>query len=393
MLFSKAADLGGLPGVTFIFGVLALALIVALYICCRREGGVLPATIATFAAVVGASYAVSARPQIVSMILLAVALAAWLQTSRDLRARWWLVPLTWVWATAHGLWSFGVVLGLLCAVGIVLDRGPQLGWAARTRLLGLPVLCLIAAALTPVGPRLLMSQLTVANRTTFITEWGPTSFHRVPAIFVAGMIAVVLLIWLRRGGGSWTRILLLFLAAAATAYYTRLVPVGAVIAAPLLTAALREQFTFVLTVPRRRFEAGALILGLVACLVGLVIAIPRTAAQPKGVPLGLAPRLAALPQGTTVYDDDVLGGWLEWRFPRLNPVIDGMFDAYPVNYLSRWQRAQELMPGWPHFVASTNARVAVLQEGSAVANALQVQLGWRHAQTDNGWVYLIAPGN
>ena len=52
------------------------------------------------------------RPQLVSIALAAVVTAAWLCSARDLRARWWLVPVTWVWACSHGLWFVGPLVGL-----------------------------------------------------------------------------------------------------------------------------------------------------------------------------------------------------------------------------------------------------------------------------------------
>ena len=49
----------------------------------------------------------TSRPQLVSFVLLPVVLAAWLQTERDLKPRWWLVPLMWVWSLCHGFWFIG----------------------------------------------------------------------------------------------------------------------------------------------------------------------------------------------------------------------------------------------------------------------------------------------
>ena len=46
----------------------------------------------------------SMRPQVISYLLVAVVVGAWLRTRRDGRVRWWLVPLVWVWAMLHGMW-------------------------------------------------------------------------------------------------------------------------------------------------------------------------------------------------------------------------------------------------------------------------------------------------
>ena len=66
-------------------------------------------------------------------------------------ARWWLVPLTWVWACSHGMWFVGVVIGLVALVGLFPD-GTVRG-RAWLRLALVPLGSLAAAALTPVGSR------------------------------------------------------------------------------------------------------------------------------------------------------------------------------------------------------------------------------------------------
>ena len=64
----------------------------------------------------------SARPQMISFLMVAVTVAAWLRTAEDGRLRWWLVPMTWVWAMSHGMWSLGIVIGVVAVVGLALDR-------------------------------------------------------------------------------------------------------------------------------------------------------------------------------------------------------------------------------------------------------------------------------
>ena len=34
--------------------------------------------------------------------------------AEDRKVRWWLVPLTWVWAMMHGMWPVGILIGLRC---------------------------------------------------------------------------------------------------------------------------------------------------------------------------------------------------------------------------------------------------------------------------------------
>ena len=77
--------------------------------------------------------------------------------------------------------------------------------------------------------------------------------------------------------------------------------------------------------------------------------------------------------------------------PQLHPVIDGMLDAYPVDYIRDFYAFRGVQPGWQAFVRESGARVAVLQRGSAVTAAMRDRLGWRVVQTDGDWVFLTGP--
>ena len=391
MVASRFESWFGLPGVAWLFGLIFLLFLVALYLSCRAEGAPLPATVATGMAIIASAPSISARPQVVSLTLLAVATWAWLRTTRDLKARWWLVPMTWGWATAHGLWSAAIILGAVCWLGLVLDR--RLSRRQAVHLLGVPALSLMAAALTPVGPRLLLSQLAVSQRSSMIGEWAPTSFRAIPAFTAALMLGGVVVLWARRSERiSWTPLLLLALAAGWTMLITRMVAVGAVIAAPLLASALQNLMPRRATI-RARTERLAIIGGAVVCLLGLALAVPHTSARPGKVPTALSGRLAALPPGSVVLVEDGVGAWIEWRFPSLNPVIDGMFDAYPVSYMKDFADARSLEPGWQHFVRRSGAQVAVLPKHSAFGAAVRHELGWRVVQEGKKWLYLEAPTN
>jgi len=392
MVSAKVEDWFGLPGVAVLFGTLFVVFVVAVYALCRRYCAPLGAVVATSLAVIGAAPSLSARPQVVSLVLATVVVGSWLRAGRDLRAPWLLVPLTWVWATAHGLWSIGVVIGAVACVGIALDRRPD----RRTtlRLAAVPALSLVAACLTPLGPRLLTSQAAVGARSSLISEWQATSFREVPAFVVGLMMALVVLRWARSREVDWLPLLLLLLGAAWTAMVQRLVGFGGVLAAPLL-ATVFQQLLDRSSRWRRpgRPERLVVLGGALACVLGLVLATPHTAVGPGGVPDRFTGRLAALPDGATVAVEDSTGAWIEWRFPRLDPTIDGMLDAYPVDYISAFNDFRELRPGWQGFLERSGAHDAVLLAHSPLSAAVQEQLHWRVVQRDGAWVYLVAPGS
>ena len=131
----------------------------------------------------------------------------------------------------------------------------------------------------------------------------------------------------------------------------------------------------------------------VAYLVVLALVVPHTAHEASGVPTAVEPRLSALPAGSTVLVEDGIGAWIEWAVPEVHPVIDGMLDAYPVEYIADFFSFTRVEPGWQDFVRRSRAQDAVLLKGSALSAALQDQLGWRVVQRDDQWVYLKAPSS
>jgi hypothetical protein len=83
-----------------------------------------------------------------------------------------LVALTYVWANLHGLWFLAVGLTGLAAIGALLDHGrPGLRQAAT--LAGTAVAMVVAAALTPNGPRLLLSPFHVREYAKFGANGNP----------------------------------------------------------------------------------------------------------------------------------------------------------------------------------------------------------------------------
>ncbi len=410
VLASQVESWFGLPGVAWLFGAMFLLLVLGTYVSCRRFGRPVAVAVVTALLVFGCAPVLSARPQIVSLVLLTVTVAAWLRTAEDGRARWWLVPMTWVWATAHGLWSAGVLLGLVCWVGLLLDR--RATGRRALALLAVPLLSLAATLVTPVGPALLSSQLAVSARTSLIREWGPTDFRTVPALAVALMIAWVVVLWARHGGVTWTRLLLLLLAGGWALLVTRTVSLAAVVVAPLLVEALERSLAGARTPERpeqpaqpespaesrtrpptmARGERVGLGVLAVAYLVALAVAAPQAADAPADVPEALAPLLVALPAGSAVLVEDGLGGWVEWRAPGVEPVIDGLLDAYPVAYIRDFFTMTAVEPGWEGFVERTGARDAVLQADSALTLALRERLHWRVVGRDGDYAYLVAPG-
>jgi hypothetical protein len=386
IVMAQSEEWFGLPGVAWLQGLLHVALAVTLWVLARRHAGPLGAALILILGLFAASPGLSMRPQVISYLLVAVTTAAWMSSRVDGRARWWLVPLTWVWAMSHGMWPVGIVIGLVAVVGISLDRGfPR---RDLLKLAAVPVASAVAAALTPVGPALYPAVLLVGSRGQYFAEWQPADFTRPSSIALLILLGLLLGLMLRRRTAStWTEILLVGLAVAWAVYTTRTVGVAAMMLVPLTASALGA-----LTHagrPQRR-ETVTVLIGAVACLVALAVAVPRTVDDAPKDPSWSA-TLDDLPAGTKVLNDWGGGGYFMWRWPQLDLVMNGYGDIYTEDELDRNFRIDATNPGWVASVQSTDARYALLDPGSRLAYALEELEDWKVIQRSDDLVLLTAP--
>jgi hypothetical protein len=386
----KGFELFGLPAVAWLRCAAMLALITALVWAARQAADAVPAIIAALAGLIGTGGSLSERPQLISFVLLAVTVGAWWKSAGDLKPRWWLVPMTFLWACSHGLWGVGVLVGLAIVAGLALDRRLDRGTAMR--LLAVPALSVVAAALTPVGPRLLLTPFEVtSNVSQFVQEWQPTDARNLFAALTLGMIALAVLPWIRgTSRRPWWQIALAGTAVVFTLAMSRTVPVGSIIAAPLLASSLQEQRGHAAT-PLTRRGASAWI-GLVTAAA--IVAAPMAGAvaqRPSGWPEGLRPQLAALPAKTVVLNDFAAGGWLLWAEPQLTPVIDLRSEIYSTEYLREYIRTQQVRPGWQKLLDRTRPGFALLRANAPLTVALRDELSWKTVGKDGDYVLLKAP--
>jgi hypothetical protein len=310
-----------------------------------------------------------------SFILVALTVGAWLRTWDDGRLRWWLVPATWLWTMVHGMWPIGIGLGVVAVLGLALDRRTDRRGVGLA--LMVPLASAVAAALTPIGPAAYAGVLGVGDRSKFFAEWNSPDYHEVPTwLVLVAMLAVCAVLMVRGPWPGWTD-LLLFLVAAACAFWSlRTVPVASVTLMPLLARAVtRMRGTTPLPMPRR--ERRALLGACSVALTVLALVVPHTSDRPLPQPEWVEPAMSSLPAGTPVVSDWAYAGYLMWRFPRLTVVMHGYGDTFTLPELQRNDDILSVANGWDRELRTTGARVAVLPPDYRLAYELEHLEGWR----------------
>jgi hypothetical protein len=383
----------GLGGILWLRAVAVLAITGVVYAACRRFAGRLPSALVAGLALLGEAGGLNPRPQLLSFLFFALVVLAWCGTARDLRPRWWLVPLFWVWACCHGLWAFGLVVGAIVLVLVTVDpRRPRRGVGVRNLYL-LWAACLAAAALTPLGPRLLMTPFDVATNASMIAEeWRPTPFNNIFSVTAVAMVVLCAVLWATRPEPRpWWQIGLLAFAAGATLWMWRLVPLGTIAAAPLLAGAIEDRLAAAKEPVTRRER-----MSLLSAFLVLVVAAAPLSAGPLGAAASQYPSgmttinraLDSLPPSTVVMDDFGISGWLLWAHPDLSPVADLRGEIYNHEYLSQYKDALAVKPGWRDFVDKTGAKAALVERDSALADALANRSRWTVSASNNDLVLL-----
>ena len=360
LALSVANRVDGLAGVAWLWYVATVLVTIAFYASCRSQGRIVLSAIATVLALLGAAASLTPRPQLVTFALSAVVTAAWLSSAQDGRARWWLVPLTWVWACSHGMWFVSPLVGGAVVLGLALDRKR----VKPVRRLGAVVVSsIVAAAITPAGPGLLLAPLSVSGYTRFVSEWDPPRLSSPPVAVTLFLLVVVAAIWVRSGRTvSWAFVFVWIIALGWALVYTRTVAVGAAMAAPLVVGVVSRALprgqteTGAERITRRRVEWVTVVASAVIAAALAAVIIPPSTSAPDRMPVGFDVALDRLPAGTVVMDEYGLGGYLRYRHPDLVPVIDERTELYSVEYVEAYIAARGAEPGWTEFLRHTGER-------------------------------------
>ena len=328
----------GLAGIALLFAIANIMVFWAIYLACRQRAGVLVSGLAGVIGWIGTYASLGMRPQTVSFILLGLTLVGWHGVwARHARPRWWLIPLTWVWACLHGLWFLGPLVGVLVVCGMALDRRSVRGLTAHGLV---PVLSIVVAALTPIGPRLLGLPLTVNSYAGLVAEWRPPDIHQPYVAATVLLLVVTAVGWAeppqcRHGWtcscGSWRW-------AGPCSMRVRLP------SAPSSRHRLPRLPSSVSSSPPRprtgRLEGVTVAASTAVAIVVAAVLVPTIASRPVGMPDDLDSSLRQLPAGKVVLNDDAVGGWLLLEHPELKPVIDTRTYLFEVPYIKRYMAAR-----------------------------------------------------
>jgi hypothetical protein len=257
----------------------------------------------------------------------------------------------------------------------------------------------LAAGVTPLGPRLLLSPFEVGgNARQFVSEWMASSARSPSVALSLAVLAGVFTLWVtsRRRPPAW-QLILWVAAIVLVLIMQRTVAIGALVGALLLADAaeshLRDRSPASSEAPERHSAKGrrelAVLAGAAALAVTMAVPLAAVRAQhAHGVPTKLITALRALPEGTHVIADGDLSGWLMFQAPQVKPIFDIRIEVYAPEHVHGFIDALQAQPGWSAYLKQTQTHAALLKSDAPLVSALHDQWHWDVAKADLGYVLM-----
>jgi hypothetical protein len=385
--------LAGPAGLVALKVAVGLATAAMLWRSARRRSGDGIATAAVVLALFVMRPGFMIRPQIFTMLFLAVVLDALAESRQRAAGRLWCLPLlVAVWVNVHG----GVLAGVgLVAVGIAAARAAELARGAltvRATVSSAVLLLLMGLALlaNPYGVGLVRFLVTDVTPQVPITEWAPValtdpSFAAFEVMVLVAAAGVIL------ARPSLAETVIVAAAAVAAFRHQRHVPLFAIAAAPLVAATLAAAV--------RRWPAGAesrlpalvrfAITG--AAAMQLVFATVITAAWRGDVAVN--PHRYPIQAVRFLAQNDIVGNvaapfdWGEyalWALPAGSRIaIDGRFTtAYPADVIADAWRFMSGGRGWDALLTRYPTDIVVAARTQAPARLLAGHPEWEYVYSD-----------
>jgi hypothetical protein len=410
----------GYAGLNLLTAALVTAAFIFVYLQC--EGSAYLRAFCLVLAAAASAVFWSARPQLMSFVLVSIfAYLLWAFRWRGRNRLWLMPPLMVLWVNLHGGFAIGFILLLVTLAGQLLDRllnaaqPGVLSWRGVGALALAVAGCAFVIPLNPYGFQLYLYPLrtvSIGVLQDFIQEWQSPNFHALGAqVFIWLLLATLAAIGLSRRRVLFTDLALLggftYLALLAG----RNLAMAALIAAPILTRhaaawladlhAEHPRLAAVLdpspsAVQRPLLNWALLVLVLLAALVKTADAsLPTTneKALASFLPLEAAKFVEQARPAGPMFNSYNWGGYLVWRLYPDHPVfVDGRTDLFDDALLTEYLRAAQGRADYASILARYGVKLVFVEQDSLLAERLQANPTWRQIYRDElAVVFQAAP--
>jgi hypothetical protein len=401
VVFALLYRLGGWPLLVVVRALLAAGIGGLVYLACRARGaGIKPAaglTLASFALWMPGAIL---RPQLFGLLLFALTLWILSDRERNPGRLWWIPAIVMVWANVHG--SF-VLAPVLVGLAWLEARGGKERPGLAGRLVRVGLLSTVAANINPYGVRVWRYAVGIPTNRIIadtIQEWRPPTIRtEVGLAFFISVAVIAVLLARSRRAAPWPPLVALGVFFLLGLFAVRGIYWWALAVPPVMVGLLphlRKR-----TVRETRSPVNTALAAMVVLLAVLFLPWWRTsgptgsAALLDHAPPGVTAALATvLRPGDRVFDPELWGSWLEFRFPQNTVFDDSRIEVFSPSVWSQYDGVSAAAEGWQGVLDRWHVRVVVAsrrQQGRLIA-AMRSDPGWRLVHEDADGLVFVRTG-
>jgi hypothetical protein len=427
LVFAGLNHIGGLRAVVLLTLLLLCATFTLLFRLTTRHSSRVVAIVAMVLAVASSSVHWLARPHLFTLLFL-VSFFFIAEKVQDGQKKFAGIPYfvllpvaTIFWTNLHGGFIVGILLLGLYGAGEMLtvvfsaDPAERRPAVLRARAwFGTALACLAASLVNPYGWRLhvhLVEYLRDPYAAQHIAEFFTLSFHHPAAIFFEGLLflSAASAVWYA-SQGRFTNTLLLLAFGHEGLLAARNIPLFAIVATPLVAAAVDAWLARVPQLPVADWlrRAGARFNDVVAqtgatdalprwhvvsvlgfALVAALIFAPappkkfRSEYDPKTYPAKAVEVLRGDPTAR-IFTHDEWGDYLIWRlYPTGRVFVDGRSDFYGADFENKYTDVMNVSHDWQKILDGFGVNTILLPPSAPLAGVLKENSRW-HSVYDDG---------
>lgn len=418
VIFSISFDLLGLGGVVLLTALLVTtAWGIVFYESERKASSIFISLFVTALGFAVGMIHVLPRPHLFTYVFTALWILVLERIIHDKPQAWWILPLLMLlWVNLHGMFVLGVIIWGIYFTGSLLEN-PSRSWLSSPtgRALFFGGLSSIPATFfSPSGVHIWEAIASLGSNTYItsrIPEYQSANFH-MPETWPFILLLVLTIIGFARNANKtcWTDILLTAAFGAIALYTSRMLPLFAIVAAPIAAKSLAD-------VVKREFTGSRLIaiennftalnvtsngvIWLPVLFIAVAVAFRSgIALDPEGkgnnfdpgfFPVQAVSWLNSNPQQGHMFNEFDWGGYLLLKLsPRQQIFMDGHTHIYGEILTREYETIVTQRDSWQGIFDKYDIQWALVRKGSATAQGL-AEMNWNEIYQDGTAVILHRP--
>lgn len=416
VIFAVANNIFGLNGVVLLTGtILTLTWGMVYYETARRTKNLFVTLIVLGLAIGASQLHVLPRPHLFTYLLTAIWVILIERIDGSNTRAWrWLPFVMLVWVNLHGMFVIGIIIWGIYLAGDFLDH-PSKTWiaSAKTKVLMTGgVISLAATFFSPSGFRIWEAIASLGSNayiTSKIPEYQSANFH-LPETWPFIFILALTLIGFARTTDKlpWAHILMVVAFAGVALYSSRMIPLFAIVSAPIAAKSLADWtrqeypesrlFVFEKSIARINASSNGFIWIPIGVIMAALLLQSGKTLDPENkgntfdnhfFPVEAVTWLQAHPQRGDMFNEFDWGGYLLLRlWPDQQIFMDGHTHIYGEALTREYEQVISLGNGWENILTKYHVEWVIVRSNAPLINALVSSENWALAYQDQTAVIL-----